>query len=52
MADNDPTEWPCIAWSSAVGDYKIECWFQEKPRGTFTVVLVENGKELAREEKR
>lgn len=49
MTDSSPLGWPCIAWAASVGDYGIQCWFQEQPRGTFTVTIRENGKELQRE---
>jgi hypothetical protein len=38
-----------IVWSFALGEYTMECSFLENPRGTFTVLVVENGHELQRE---
>jgi hypothetical protein len=45
----NPTEWVSGAWSMEVGDYSIKCLTQEKPIGTWTVVVRENDRELERE---
>ena len=35
-----------IAWSFAIGDYSMECAFQESPPGTITITVRENGTDL------
>jgi hypothetical protein len=48
-ATMNATEWPLGAWAVDIGDYDIHCVVQEKPYGTFTIVVEENGVELRRE---
>jgi hypothetical protein len=37
-----------VAWSCELGEYSMVCSFEEKPSGTCTVRVVENGEQLDR----
>jgi hypothetical protein len=39
---------PTETWRIELGEYHIRCVVEEQPRGTFTVVVEENGRELSR----
>ncbi len=41
-------EMPCVLWSGGLGEYDIKCVLVEKPYGTSTLTVIENGKELER----
>lgn len=38
-----------MAWTFPVGNYVMACNVAEAPKGTFTVIVAENGTELHRE---
>jgi hypothetical protein len=40
---------PLGAWAVDLAEYHIRCVIQEKPQGTFTIAITENGVELLRE---